>query len=242
MQAADCHMRLIEFVLGTRMTVAQKSAFLEAIKAECAQMSEEDRQGFLSALELAESMEQMESAGHDAVKFVLKKDFEETAASLPGDPAANLYRQLKEKIIEPMIKVQENVITSQSFAALVEYLQFIANPHKPADSSESLQTSLKKLLEENYLKLDENEQAVLDEFELTWYMIRAGWQNISDKQKKSAAEKAMQNSGLKLDQPISLKMLKDCLSPDIYGDLIDEAAKLGFEPNEWSVGQKLTVW
>ncbi len=242
MRAADCHMRLIEFVLETRMTVAQKNAFLDAIKSECTQMSEEDRQGFLSALELAESMEQMEAAGHDAVKFVLKKDFEETATSLPGDPAANLYRQLKNKIVEPMVKVQENVITSQSFAALVEYLQFIASPHKPIEFSEASKAELKKVLEEYYLKLDENEQALLDQFELTWYMIRAGWQNISDKQKKNSAEKEMQKTNLKPGQSLDLKKLKDCFSPEIYGDLIDEAAKLGFEPNEWSVGQKLTVW
>lgn len=241
MNAVHCHMRLIEFVLNTRLTTAQKDAFLDAIKTECAQMPESDRQSFLSALELADSMEQMEDAGHDAVKFVLQKDFEETAVGTPGDPAAALYLKIKTQITEPEIKIQSEVITRQSFAALVEYLQFVANPDKPVKFSDASKSSIKKLLEESYLKLNETEQGMLDEFELTWFMIRGGWQNTVNSEKKDAALKAMQALKLSAEPALDLKTLKACLSADIYGDLLDEAAQLGFEPNEWSVGQNLPV-
>jgi hypothetical protein len=97
MRAAQCHIGLIEFVLGTRLTVAQKDTFLEAIKTECATMSKQDKNNFLSACELVDSMQSMDQNGLNAVKAILQKDFEESAASLPDDPAAVLYLKIKKE-------------------------------------------------------------------------------------------------------------------------------------------------
>jgi len=46
----DCHNRILEFVLGTRMTVAQKEAFLNAITAEVSTMTREDRDNFVQVI------------------------------------------------------------------------------------------------------------------------------------------------------------------------------------------------
>ena len=242
MKAAQCHMRLIEFVLGTRLTAAQKDAFLDAIKKECTQMPETDRQNFLSAVELASSMDSMEPSGHEAVKFVLKKDFEDTAASLPDDPAAVLFLKIKSEISTPRIKMKEEAITRQSFAALVEYLQFLGNPDQPVKLSESALASLEKALQNGYSMLSDDEQAVLDEFELTWFMIRAGWQNCPDSKIKDNSRNEMQKLQIDAGTEFELKKIKAFLSPDIYGDLIDTAAKLDFEPSEWTVNQYREVW
>ncbi len=241
MKAAHCHIRLIEFVLATRLTVAQKDSFLTAIKNECSQMPEADRNNFLSALELAGSMEEMDEAGHEAVKFVLKKDFEETAMSLPADPAAALYLQLQRELASPAIQLNEEIVTNQSFAALIEYLEFVASPDKPEKFSAETVATIKKLLEESFLKLSEEERSTLDDFELTWHMIRAGWQNSTNQAAKDAALKAMLATGIK-GGSIDLTKLKACLASDIYGDLLDNAAELGFEPTEWTVGLKNQVW
>lgn len=242
MNAAHCHMRLIEFVLGTRLTVAQKDTFLKAIARECSQMPEQDKINFLSACELVDSMKTMESAGHEAVKFVLKKDFEDTAKGLPGDPAAVLFLELEKENSSTAIQIGENIITKQSLAALIEYLEFVAEPYNPEPLSESAVASVKKILEKSFLKLSEDEQATLDDFQLTWYMLRAAWQGTTDEVKLEKWAKSFISVGIKPTQAPDFTQLKACLSSTLYADLLDEAAKLGAEPSEWSVGNNLNVW
>ncbi|GAB4277513.1 MAG: hypothetical protein Kow0029_20230 [Candidatus Rifleibacteriota bacterium] len=242
MKAVNCHMRLIEFVIGTRLTVEQKNAFLEAIKTEGTQMTEQDKNGFLSALELADSMDQMEPAGHEAVKFVLKKDFEDTARGLPGDPAADLYLKLMNESSQAALTIGENVITKQSLAAFIEYLEFLANPDNPVKFSDDKVEQIKNLIKSSYDKLGEENQATLDDFQLTWYMIRAGYQNIPDKARKEAWKKELSALGVSATGNFDLHLLKKCLAAELYADILDEAARLGAQPDEWIVGYTLDVW
>lgn len=242
MKAVNCHMRLIEFVIGTRLTFAQKNAFLDAIKNECAQMPEQDKINFLSACELVDSMKTMDSAGHEAVKFVLKKDFEDTAKGTPGDPAADLFLKLNNEYSTPAIKISEDIITNQSLAALVEYLEFVAFPMNPEKYSETAVNEIKKLIETSYLQLNEDGQAMLDDFQLTWYMIRAGWQATTDQEALSRIQNDFKSVGLKPGMVPNLAQLKACLATELYADLLDKAAQIGVEPAEWSASSTFNVW
>jgi hypothetical protein len=242
MKAVFCHMRLIEFVLETRLTVAQKDRFLDAIKKECAQMPEQDRNNFLSACELVDSMALMEPAGHEAVKFVLKQDFESSAKSLPDDPAAVLYLELQQKAASEAVKVKDHIITRQSLAAFIEYLEFIANPENPQKFSEKTASAVKKSLADNILKLGEAEQAVLDDFQLTWFMIRAGWQKMTDQARKAALKKSFKDIGLNEYNAFELTKLSRVLSSETYADLLDEAARQGIEPAGWSADSSADLW
>jgi hypothetical protein len=238
MKAAECHIRLIEFVLNTRLTVAQKSDFLQAIIQECYDMPTQDRKNFLSAAELAEAMNEMNENGLEAVKFVLKKDFDESARELQNDPAAALYLKLARNSANEIVKVSNNRITNQSFAALIEYLQFIANPDEPPQFGQIARKKLKHTVQTQYKKLSEDTRTCLNDFQLTWYMIRAGWQLRPEKQLQWA--KKFATLGITASDLSSPTKLNQALSADFYGEILDEAVKGGAQPSEWSDGP--VIW
>lgn len=232
-KAMHCHIRLIEFVLNTRLTIAQRYAFLQTIKEECEQMPQADRENFLSALELAESMQTMDQAGHEAVRFVLKKDYEETAKGLADDPSAKLYLQIQQSLTTPAVKIEEDVITHQSFMALIEYLQFLGKPDQPLQFSESEIEQIRLQIQQNCLKLSEEELAIIDDFEMTWHMIRGAWQNTAKNQIKDQVRAAA--AALQMTSKPDFAKFRAALNAKFYGDLIDEAVELGFEPTEWNI-------
>jgi hypothetical protein len=242
MRAAQCHIGLIEFVLGTRLTVAQKDTFLEAIKTECATMSKQDKNNFLSACELVDSMQSMDQNGLNAVKAILQKDFEESAASLPDDPAAVLYLKIKKENSQPAIRVDDQLISSQSIAALVEYLEFVNDPYSDTSFGPDAIEKIKQSIKMNYNKLSEPEKAVLDDFQLTWYMIRAGWQKTNNQVLKHSWQNAFKAVNLQAPVAPEFTKIKACLDADLYGQMLDKAAKSGVQPGEWVSGGALEIW
>jgi hypothetical protein len=242
MKAVDCHIRLIEFVLDTRLTVAQKDAFLNAIKNECAQMPPADRNNFLSACELVDSMSEMEANGHQAVKFVLQKDFADSATSLPEDPAAVLYLQVDKDGRQPAISVNNNIITEQSLAAFIEYLEFLADHKRSVSFSRATKGRIKGTLQRYYQSLKEVEQACLDDFQLTWYMIRAGWQLTDDFIKKQRWQSAIEKAEISENNSYEFEKIRAALNPEVYGEMLDAAARAGAEPLEWVATNSLNIW
>ncbi|NCB38696.1 MAG: hypothetical protein EOM80_07995 [Erysipelotrichia bacterium] len=240
--AVDCHIRILEFVLGTRMTVKQKNDFLAAIKKECAEMTTEEKNGFLEAVELVDTMAEMDAKQLETVQKVLAKDFQESATDTEDDPAAQLYLQLQNESFKTIIGQENSGITRQSFDAFAEYLAFAAQPDNPVWFASDNLEKLEVFIKTNFASLTDDEKAALEDFQLTWHMIRAAWQGTSDTKKKTAWNKSLAACGLKTAELPELNKLKAALSTDVYADLLDEATKLGVAPLEWSASTTFRIW
>ena len=239
--AVDTHIRLIEFVLKTRLTVWQKNSFQRAIRKECQSMPEGARKDFLEALELVKEMKDMTAQQHEIVRKVLEKDYQESAVSLPADPAAKLYLNLQKASLKMVAEDKESGVSLQSFEALIEYLGFVASPDKPKKIGKRQKEAIKSLLKDAYPNLTEDEKSTLDDFQLTWHVIRGAWAG-ADVSRKNMWKLKFASCRLNIDQKIELKDLKTCISTDTFGELIDEAFKLGVSPVEWSQLPKFRVW
>lgn len=238
----DCHIRLLEFVLGTRMTVAQKDAFLAAIKEECAEMTVEEKNSFLEAVELVDSMGEMDDDQHETIQKVLEKDFQESAASLPDDPAAQLFLKMQNESFKLVIKNGEDGISQQALDAFAEYLAFLADPEKQTWYDASATAAIHNSLIQSFTNFSPEEKESLDDFHFTWFMIRAAWQGTADTKARDSWRKKFAAVGIKAGETPDLAKIKAALSTDLYGELLDECAKLGVETIEWSTGTSFKVW
>ncbi len=242
MHAVDCHIRLLEFVLNTRLTVAQKDYFLAAIKEECAQMTTDQRKDFLEAVELVDSMAEMDEEQHATIQKVLAKDFAESAAEVADDPAAQMFVKLGNESFRNVIQEGEIQISQQSLEAFAEYVAFVAKPDAPEWLSEADAKTLQDRIMQSFASFATEEKEGLDGFHLTWFMIRAAWQGCEDNAKKAAWRKEFTALAIKAGEVPDVKKIRALLSTDIYGDLLDECLKLGVETLEWSSTTKFKVW
>lgn len=240
--AVDCHIRLLEFVLETRMTVAQKNYFLEAIKEECAEMTAEEKGGFLEAVLLVDSMSEMDEPQQETIQKVLEKDFTESAVELPDDPAAQLFLKLKNESFKVVITNGDDDITQQSLDAFAEYVAFLAQPDKPVWLDAATNSALQKSIVENFLKFTPEEKASLNDFHFTWFMIRAAWQGSVAAKQKDGWRKKLAAVGIKAGEIPDMTRIKAALATDLYGELLDECAKIGVDSSEWSTGTTFKVW
>lgn len=239
--AIDCHIKTLEFVLKTRMTVNQKNAFFRAIKRECKKMEKEDRENFLEVIELIKSMTDMDDRQREVVRRVLEQDFNESAQSTPDDPASKLFLVLYKESNRPVVKDKENVVPEQAFDSFVEYLSFLQDPDGSMRVSKKLKQNVLAALKKNFEKLDSDSQQTLSEFQFTWYMIRAAWQ-YAEERKKIEWRKNFKKCGIRLDKAFTFSELKKALNPDVYGQMLDDAVKMKIDSVEWSQPSKFRVW
>lgn len=240
--AVDCHIRLLEFVLQTRMTVAQKDTFLAAIKEECSQMEKQERQDFLEAVELVASMAEMDEQQLETVMKVLEKDFQESAASLPDDPAAQLFLKLQNESFKMVLEHGESGITRQALDAFAEYIAFVAKPEQPVWLDASATAAIENIIIQNFSNFNEEQKDSLEDFHQTWYMIRAAWQGNTKDKKKETWSKSLASVDIKPGETPDIKKIKAALSTDLYADLLDECTRMGVETLEWSTGTTFKVW
>ena len=108
-KVVDSHIRVMEFVVGTRMTIAQKQIFVKAIVDESKNMDEEQLNDLLEVVGLAESLNKLNNADAEPVRQLLEKDFDATVASLEGqnDLAANQYKKIKENLVKKVVSNSE---------------------------------------------------------------------------------------------------------------------------------------
>ena len=240
--AFDCHIRILEFVLGTRMTVAQKGNFLEAVKKEYATMDKEDRENFLMVVELVDSLSQLDEEDQEPIRRDLEKDFQASAVELTDDAAAQQYAKLQNESFKLVVDQTDYNVTNQSVEALAEYLAFISQPDNPAWPDEKVNDAIKVRVKAGFASFNEEERNALDDFQLSWYLIRAAWQGTTDSAKKDAWRKKFAKLGLKAGEIPEVAKIKAAVSTDIYGDLLDTATRLGIEPLEWSASTSIKVW
>lgn len=240
--AFDCHIRVLEFVLGTRMTVSQKGNFLEAVKKEYADMDREDRENFLMVVELVDSLSQLEEEDQESIRRDLEKDFQASASGLTDDSAAQQYARLQNESFKLVVDQADYNVTNQSVEALAEYLAFIAQPENPIWPDEKTNDAIKVRVKAGFASFNDEERAALDDFQLSWYLIRAAWQGTEDKAKKDAWRKKFAGVGLQAGEIPEVAKIKAAVSTDVYGDLLDTATRMGVGPLEWSASTSIKVW
>jgi len=240
--AIDCHIRVLEFVLGTRMTIAQKDAFMNAMVKECETMSKEDREDFLQVIELADSLSQLGAEDQESIRQDLEKDFMEGAVELNDDAAAQQFLALKNESFKLLVDQVDFNVTNQSVEALAEYLAFVAQPDQPVWPDAKTIDSIKVRVKAGFASLTADERNALDDFQLTWYLIRAAWQGTADAAKKDAWRKSFAAVGLKSGEAPEVAKIKTAISTEVYGDLLDSATQMGVAPLEWSASTSIRIW
>lgn len=240
--SVDCHIRLLEFVLSTRLTVAQKDSFLAAITEECSGMTNEEKTDFLEAVALVDSMSELDEAQLAEIRGDLEKGFKETAAEVPEDVAAKLFARLQTESFKPLLEDGEILITVQALEGFSEYLAFLSQPDQMIYYDASATAAINDIVVKNFATMSKEEKESLEDFHIAWYMIRAAWQNTEDKNKKDAWRKAFAGCGVKAGEVPDLAKIKAALSDKIYGEMLDEASKFGVEPLERAARLAVRVW
>lgn len=242
-KSVDCQIRIMEFVVGTRMTVAQKQVFVKAIIDESKNMDEEQLNDFLDVVGLAESLNKLSNQDAEPVRQLLEKDFDATVAALEGqnDLAAIQYKKLKDNLTKIVVSNKEVKVTRQSVEALAEYLAFVANPSNPVWPNDLTVDATAMRIRTGFAKYTEDEKSALEDFQLTWYLIRAAWQNADAKQ-KAAWQKDFAKLGLKPGADVTSANIKAAINTDVYSDLLDYATRLKIEPIEWSANTTALIW
>ncbi|EKD82147.1 MAG: hypothetical protein ACD_39C01461G0003 [uncultured bacterium] len=240
--AVDCHVRVLEFVLTTRLTVSQKDSFLTAITTECASMTKEEKVDFLEAVNLVDSLSEADEETLEEIQGDLVEDFKKTAAEVPEDAAAQLFSRLSSESTRKVLEDGETVITVQAVDGFVEYLAFLAQQDQPLWYDASATAVINDTLTKNFATMSKEEKESLEDFHITWYMVRAAWQNTADQQKKDAWRKAFADCGIKAGEVPDLAKIKAALSDKVYGAMLDEASGLGVEPFEWAAEASVRVW
>lgn len=242
-KAVDCHLRVLEFVLATRMTVAQKQAFVKAVADESRSMDPDQVYEFMDVVGLAESLNKLSDADAEPIRLMLEKDFNATVASLEGqnDLAAITFNKIKSNLGKNIIATKDLKINRQSMEAFSEYLAFLADTQKPIMPNDLSVNATIMRVRTNFGKYTDDEKAVLEDFQLSWYLIRAAWQTAT-KQQKAAWVSEFKKIGLKPGVDATSSQIKAALSVDVYGDLLDFATKSGIEPIEWSNKTTASIW
>ena len=242
-KVVDSHIRVMEFVVGTRMTVAQKQIFVKAIVDESKNMDEEQMNDLLEVVGLAESLNKLNNADAEPVRQLLEKDFDATVASLEGqnDLAANQYKKIKENLVKKVVSNSEVSVSRQSVEALAEYLAFVANTKNPVWPNELTIDATAMRVRTGFANYTEDEKNALEDFQLTWYLIRAAWQN-ADAKHRAEWQKEFDKLGLKPGADATSANIKAAISTEVYGDMLDYATQMGIEPIEWSNKTTALIW
>lgn len=242
-KTVDYHIRVLEFVLGTRMTLAQKQIFMKAIEEESKNMDTEQLTNLADVNELADSLNLLSDEDAEPIRQLLERDFNATVASLEGqnDLAANQYKNVRANLAEKIVETRGVTVTRQSVEAFAEYLAFVADTKKPIWPGELSKDATIMRIKTNFAKYTEDERAALEDFQLTWYLIRAAWQT-ADVKTKARWQKSFDKLGLKPGKDVTSANIKAALSTEVYTDLLDFATQAGIEPIEWSAKTKASIW
>lgn len=241
-EAVDGHIRIIEFILGTRMTLKQKEVFFEAIKNETASMEQEERENFIEVIELVKSLNLLDEADQESVRAMLEKEYVAGSIDLKDDPAARQFLMLQNDSQRPVVIQGTFNVTRQAIEAFAEYLAFISRPDNPIWPNEKAIDMIETRVKIAFASLEEEERLALESFHYSWYLMRASWQHTKDVNTKNSWKSDFASVGLRPGNIPDVKQIKKALSTDVYADMLDMATNNGIEPIEWSSDTKVRVW
>lgn len=239
----DAHIRVLEFVLISRMTLAQKQVFVKALTDELKTMDTDQLNDFIGVLDLVDSLNQLKPEDAEPVRQLLEKDFYYTAKALEKqkDMAAVQYLRIRENLGKRIVAYGDSVVTKQSIEALAEYLAFLANTKNPVWPNELEINKTAMRVRTNYSKFTEEERSLLEDFQLTWYLVRAAWQTANPNQ-KAAWQKKFDKLGLKAGADVTSENIRAAINSDVFEGLLDFATKNGIMPVEWSASTTAQIW
>lgn len=244
LEVAKAHIRLMEFVLATRLTTKQKDVFIDLVKKECAEMDRSERGEFIQAMDLLNSMLPMSGPQLDSVREILRADFEQSADEVGDDPAAKLFFEVTGATQKKIAESPNFALSTQAFAAFVEYLEFCKGlPQSPAPLSDADKAKLQKSLESGFNALSDPLKATLSGFDRTWHVIKAAW--------KEAGSEARGKWQKSLQQPLSASgstplfesaWLGAGIQPGLWQEMASAAFLLGESETAWIATKPVDVW
>ncbi len=239
----DYHIRILEYVLISRMTLAQKQVYLKAITDEIKQMDSDQLNDFISVTELVDSLNKLTPKDAEPVRQLLEKDFYYTAKALEKqkDLAAVQYLKIRDNLGKRVVGYGDIYVTRQSIEALAEYLAFVANTKNPIWPNELAINTAAMRVRTNFAKYTDEERSILEDFQLTWYLIRAAWQTANANQ-RAAWQKNFDKIGLKPGADVTSANIKAAINTEVFGDMLDFATKSGIEALEWSGKTTASIW
>jgi hypothetical protein len=170
------HIRLIEFVLNTRLTTAQKNTFRDTIVREITDMNEQDRKDFLQAEQLLGSMRSMKEFELKAVYDVLRADYEDSAGTDPEDHSGRLFLEVMKNHQDHLAEGNNAVFSRQALLAFFEYLEMLASAAPSLREIPAQQaTDVENAFQKNFPLLSETDQETLNAFDRRWHVIKAAW-------------------------------------------------------------------
>ena len=244
MEAVKSHIRLMEFVLSTRLTTNQKNLFLGYVKEECKGMDKQSRSEFLQGMELFQSLSTMPSDQVTSVREVLRADFEQSADEVEEDPAAKLFFKVVGNLQKKISETQAGSISTQAFEALVEYMEFSCSlSGKPKTFSEEEREKIRKVLVSSFEKLTETAQAEMSTFERKWHVIKAAWASDSSP-KKDAWTKLLVKPFSETSRTFTIdeKLINQVVQPSLWEEIASSARVFGETESDWVASKTVDVW
>lgn len=249
MATIENHLRLMEFVLDTRFTSAQKDRFFELVKKEGAEMGKDDRLEFISADELVATMSTMSDFQRKFVGDMLRSDFEGTAAEDPSDPAAQLFASLAGAIDKKIAGTGNDTLTLQSLEALIEFLGVCRGfPQAPKPLTDSERDGLLRLLAADFNKLSEPVRLLLTGFDHRWHLLRTALAGAPAERIAAWKEALAKPFTATIPAPAAGtplfdgKPLDSLVQPTLCQEMASAAIALGENPHGWTATPTVRAW
>lgn len=205
-------------------------------------MTIEEKKETLQATKLCKLLSDLEKKDLEETRLELAEAYHESALETPDDPAAELFLSLQNDSIKVVVENEGSNITLQSLKAFYEYLAFITQPENTEWYNAKTTDIVNGMMMRSFKDLPATDKESLEDFHITWYMIRAAWQNTKDSKTIAEWKKAFASCDLRAGQFPNMKQIRAALSDQIYGSMLDEAVSMGVEPYEWSSELNVRVW
>jgi hypothetical protein len=238
----QAQIRLMEYVLCVRFTTRQMNEFLDCVKAEGSAAGPELRNGLLQALELTQRLPTMDDDRKEAIRELLRADFEESAWESPEDPASKLFLRVMEDSQKHVAETAFLVVTQQALNAFIEYLEFcrgVAGRESSVTPEE--RDSVKRAIAAVFPQVSEDKKTALNGFDRTWHLIKVAWANEKS-EKKESWQPLLQEAGASFTAPLEKAWLERVVSPQLWQDMASCAAVVGEEELGWTATQPVEVW
>ena len=239
------HIKLFEFILQTRLTTKQKTAFRETVAKEGLGMDKEAREEFIQADPLVASLPAMTPEQKTAVRDILRADYEESADNASeDDPAAAFFNTIVKDTQKKVAETPTCAFTMQALNAFVEYLEFSRGlPEAPKPLSEAEREALTKSLTNGFKDLPDSLKNALNNFERTWHVIKTAW--TGDSSKRPEDWKKQLQAPFAASPTVNLfdeKWLPKAIQPTLWDQMATAAALLGETETDWAATSAVEIW
>ncbi len=200
-ESVNAHIRLIEFVLGVRLTTVQKDTFLGILKEDCAEMDENERKNFLGAQDLLSKLGTLDPDKLRTIRDEMIADYEEGAKD-GDDAAAQLFLSIKNDGTKVLAQAGSFTMTLQAIEAFDEYLAFSRDPGIPAVLDDKAREQVRQGITEGFSGFATETSEALSGFDQRWHLIKAAWAKAAPEKKQEWTKAFVQPWGTASSAPV----------------------------------------